>query len=96
MYDGTDGFPFMHQIEGFVDLIKRQTVRDERVEIDFTDHGIFNHTRQLGTPFYATKCGATPYAASDQLEWTGFDFLTCTGHANDDAFAPSLVAALEC
>ena len=82
MNDGTDGFSFVHQIERVVDLLQRQTVGNERVELNLADHSIFNHTRKLGTPLHAAKRGAAPYAPGDQLEWTGFNLLTRTGHAN--------------
>ena len=70
MNDGTDGFSFVHQIERVVDLLQRQTVGNERVELNLADHSIFNHTRKLGTALHAAKRGAAPHATGDQLEWT--------------------------
>ena len=62
MDNGANGFSFVHQIEGFVDLLQRQAVRNERIKLNFTDHRIFNHARQLSTAFHAAKCWPAPYA----------------------------------
>ena len=39
--------------------------------------------------------GTFPHAPGHQLERPGADFLAGTGDADDDAFAPALVAALQ-
>src|SRR6478609_4056874 len=95
MDNGADRFTFMHQIERFVDLVQRQTVGNERIELNFARHRIFYHARQLGAAFDAAKGRTAPDATGDQLERTGFDLLPGSGHADDDAFAPALVAALQ-
>src|SRR5690606_20558476 len=95
MDNGTNGFAFVHQVERLIDLIQRQAVSDERIELDFPGHRLFNHTRQLGTTFHAPECRPAPYAPCHQLERTGFDLLACPCHANDDALAPAFMAAFQ-
>ena len=47
MNDGTDGFSFMHQIEGRIDVFERHGVGYERRKFDIATHGIFDHAGKL-------------------------------------------------
>ena len=95
MDDGADGFAFLHQVERLVDAFQRHGVGDERVELDVAAHRIFHHARQFRAAAHAAKGTAAPHPAGDELEGTGGDFLPGLGHADDDAFAPALVAAFQ-
>ena len=68
---------------------------DKRIEVDFTGHRVFNHTRQLCTPFHPTERRTAPYAPGHQLERTGFDLLARTGNADNHALTPAFVTTLK-
>src|SRR5690606_11139174 len=74
---------------------KAHGVGDKGVEADVAAHRLLDHAGQLATAFYTTKRRAAPDAAGDQLERARADFLAGAGDADNDAFAPALVAALE-
>src|SRR5579859_2343190 len=93
--DSTNRLAFMHQIEGFVDALQRQAVRNEGIEADLAAHRLLHHAWQLAAPLYATESAAAPHATRNELKRTRVDFLARAGHANDHAFAPALVAALQ-
>src|SRR6476661_5448297 len=87
-----DRFAAMHQVEGLVDALQRQFVRDERVEPDLAAHRLLHHARQLRTALDAAEGAAAPHAPGHQLEGSRADFLPGTRDADDDALAPALVA----
>src|SRR5690606_2909120 len=93
---GTTGVAFVHQVERFVDVLKAHGVGDKGIEADIAAHGLLDHAGQLAAAFDATKRRAAPDAAGNQLERARADFLAGAGGADNDAFAPALVAALEC
>src|SRR5690606_1631743 len=93
---GTTGVAFVHQVERFVDVLKAHGVGDKGIEADIAAHGLLDHAGQLAAAFDATKRRAAPDAAGNQLERARADFLAGAGDADNDAFAPALVAALEC
>ncbi len=70
-------------------------MRDERVELNVATHGVFHHSRQLRAPAHTAKGAAAPDPAGHQLEWACRNFLAGARHTNDDAFAPTLVAAFQ-
>jgi hypothetical protein len=51
----SDGFAFMHQIEGIVDFLKRHGVGDQIVNIDLPFHVPIHNLRHIGTPARAAK-----------------------------------------
>jgi hypothetical protein len=57
--------------------------------------GPFDVAGQLGAAAHAAEGRAAPDAPGDQLEGAGGDLLAGAGDADDDGFAPALVAALE-
>lgn len=71
MNDGTDGFSFMHQIEGRIDIFERHGVRYERRKLDIAAHGVFDHSGKLAAPLDTTKSRAAPRTTRDKLEGTG-------------------------
>src|SRR5678815_2248133 len=85
----------MHQIERFIDLVQRQRLGDEFVDLEFAGKIPVHEARQLRTSFHAAERRAAPNAAGDELERTRRYFLSCAGNADDRGFAPALVAALE-
>ena len=72
----------MQEIERFVDLLERQIVRDEIVDIDLAVHVTLDIAGQLGAALHAAKGGTTPDATGDQLERPGGDLLS--GRSNTD------------
>src|SRR5690606_31011957 len=82
--------------ERLVDVLKAHGVGNKRIKADIAAHRLLDHAGQLAAAFHATKGRAAPDAAGDQLERARADFLAGAGDADNDAFAPALVAALEC
>src|SRR5690606_14912775 len=85
----------MHQIEGLVDVFQSHGMGDEGIQRDLALLRLFHVTGQLGTALDAPEGTAAPYPAGHQLERTGADLLTRTGHTDDGRLAPALVAALQ-
>ncbi len=95
MDDATDAFAFVHQVKGLVDIFQAHGVGDESIQRDFTGFSHFDVAWQLGTTTHPTESRPAPDSTGHQLEWTGGDFLACTGDADDHRLAPALVAALK-
>src|SRR5262252_9046203 len=85
----------MHQIEPLVDVVERQPVRDQIVDIDFSFHVPVDNLRDVGPAPRATEGGSFPHAAGDQLERPRRDFLARPGDADDDADTPAAVTTFE-
>src|SRR5262245_28870632 len=85
----------MHQVERAVDLRERHRVRDQVVDVDLAVHVPVDDLRHIGAALRAAECSPAPDAPSNQLERPRPDLLTRAGDADDDALAPTLVAALE-
>src|SRR5690606_23794393 len=80
---------------GRVDLLERHRVRDEIVDVDLAVHVPVHDPRHVGAAAGAAEGAAAPVAPGDELERARGDFLAGAGHADDDAGAPALVAALQ-
>src|SRR5579875_571555 len=92
---GADRLALMHQLEGFVDPLQRQLVRDEVVDVDLAVHVPIDDFGHVAPAFGAAESGAFPGAAGDQLEGAGRDFLARGGNADNHAGAPSALAAFQ-
>src|SRR5471030_1131320 len=68
---------------------------DKVIEGEFAIQITLYDARQLRTAFHTAKRGTAPYATGHQLERTGGDLFTGTGHADNDGFAPAFVTALQ-
>ncbi len=68
---------------------------NHRVDLDLAVHVPVDDFRNVGPATGAAKGGAAPAASGDKLERAGGDFLSGTGDADDDGFAPSLVRAFQ-
>lgn len=69
MNDGTDGFSFMHQIEGRIDVFERHGVGYERRKFDIATHGIFDHAGKLAASLTPPK--AEPRHERPVTSWKG-------------------------
>src|SRR3984893_16572491 len=85
----------MHQVEPLVDLVERQLMGDQIVDIDLPLHVPVDDFGHIGAASRPAKGGALPDAASDELEGPGGNFLAGAGDADDDADAPATVATFE-
>ena len=85
----------MHQVEALVDLVQRQLMGNQIVDIDLPLHVPVDDLRHVGAPSGAAEGGALPHPAGDQLERPRRDFLAGARHPDDDADPPSAVAAFE-
>jgi len=85
----------VQQMEGFIDPFQGHGVGDQLIELDFTIDVLVDHAREFGTSTHTTKSGSALDTSGHQLEGPGADFLTGTGHPDDNAFAPTLVTAFQ-
>src|SRR5689334_1228537 len=85
----------MHQVEPLVDIVQRQLVGDQIVDIDLPLHVPVDDLRHVGASPRAAEGGALPYPAGDQLERPRRDFLAGPRDPDDDADPPSAMAAFE-
>jgi hypothetical protein len=69
MDDGTDGFTFVHQIKRFVDLLQRQTVGNERIELNFSAMASSTIPGSWVRPF--TPPNAEPRHTRPVTSWNG-------------------------
>src|SRR5690606_1436178 len=90
-----DRLALMHQIKRLIDPLQRHRMRDQIIDIDTPFHVPVHNRRHVGTAARAAKGTAAPYTASHQLERTCGDFLTGTGHTDDDGFTPTLVTGFQ-
>ena len=68
-HHGSDGFAFMHQMEGVVDFLKRHGVGDQIINIDLPFHVPINNLRHIGAPARAPK--AEPFQTRPVTSWKG-------------------------
>src|SRR5687768_1374396 len=85
----------MHQVEALVDVLQRQFVRDQVVDVDLLLHVPVDDLRHVGAAPRAAERGAFPDPAGDELERPGADLLASARHADDYRRTPAAVAALE-
>src|ERR1700681_1630099 len=85
----------MHEVESFVDPIKRQDVGDQIVDINLAVHVPIDDLGNIGTAAGAPEGRALPYPARHQLERASPNLLPRTRNADDNRDAPTTVAALE-
>src|SRR5690606_29819861 len=78
-----------------VDVFELQRVRDQVVDVDLAVHVPVDDLRHVGPSACPAERRALPYASGHKLEGTGRDLLPCAGDTDDDADAPTLVAAFE-
>lgn len=68
---------------------------DELIDLEVAVHVIRNEAGQLRAALDTAKRTAFPHTAGNQLEGASGDFLAGGSDADDDGFAPALVAGLE-
>src|SRR5580658_6038717 len=85
----------MHQVEGLVDVVERQGVGDHGIDFDLSLHIPIDDFRHVRTAARAAEGGAAPHSPGDQLKRPCRDFLTSAGNADNNALAPTAVAALQ-
>ena len=94
-HDGADRLAGLHQFEASVDFLQLQLVRDQVVDVDLAFHVPVDDLRHVGAAARAAEGRAFPLPAGHQLERPGADLRAGFRHADDDALAPALVAALQ-
>ncbi len=65
----------MQQVEGLVDLVQLEVVRNVLVELQGAAHVPVHQLRHVRPGLEAAKSSALPHTTSDQLERPGLDFL---------------------
>src|SRR3546814_10195836 len=83
----------MHQVECPIDIIKRHGVGNQVVNIDLAVHIPVDDLGHVSPAPRAAKGAPLPYAAGDELERPGGNFLASFGNTDDDAFTPASMAA---
>src|SRR3546814_5221488 len=71
-------------VEALVDVVERQGVGDEVVDVDLALHVPVDDLGHVGAPARAAEGGALPDPSGDELEGTGGDLLAGAGDADDD------------
>ena len=94
-HDRADGLSAFHELEGVVDLLQRHGVRDHGVDLNFAVHIPVDDLGHISSAFCAAEGGSAPHASCDELEGSCRDFCACGRNADDDALAPSFVAAFQ-
>ena len=79
----------VHLMKRLIDLIQREAVRDELIDIDLSLHRLLYQARQLRAALATAECTATPHSPSNQLERPSANLLTRTCHSDDSALAPA-------
>src|SRR3546814_4503292 len=85
----------MHQVECPIDIIKRHGVGNQVVNIDLAVHIPVDDLGHVSPAPRAAKGAPLPYAAGDELERPGGNFLASFGNTDDDAFTPAAMAAFQ-
>src|SRR3546814_13484266 len=83
----------VHEVEALVDVVERQGVGDEVVDVDLALHVPVGDLGHVGAPARAAEGGALPDPSGDELAGTGGDLLAGDGAADDARQAPALAAA---
>jgi hypothetical protein len=65
----SDGFTRVHQVEGFIDFLKRHRVGDEIVDVDFLFHVPINDLWNICAAPRAAEGRPFPYPSGDELKW---------------------------
>ena len=94
-HDRADGLSALHEIEGIVDFRKRHCVRYQGIDLDFAVHVPIDDFGNIAPALCSSEGGASPDAPCDELEGSGSYFCACGRDPDDDALAPSFVAAFE-
>src|SRR3546814_3919151 len=76
-------------------LLKRQDMRDHRVDLNLAVHVPVDDLGNVGTALRTTKRAAPPITAGDELERARGDFLAGFGNADDDARTPAAMTGFE-
>jgi hypothetical protein len=85
----------MHNLEGLVDLSESLAVGDKFINLESASEVILNKGREFTSSLDTTKGRSSPYTASDELEWSGLNLLSCGGDTDDDTLTPTLMAGFE-
>src|SRR5882672_1535458 len=93
--DGANRFAGVHEIERLVDVLERQHVRDQIVDVDLPVHVPVDDPRHIGAAARATESRALPDAPGHQLKRPRLDFLSGVGDADDHRDTPAPMAAFE-
>lgn len=91
----SDDLSLLHGVESIVDLCQGTSGVDVFVNLELAVEPVVDDARELGASLYATEGRSLPFAASDELEWSGRDLLSGSSDTDDGAYTPSLVARLE-
>ena len=66
-----DAVPLLHRLERVVNFLERLAVRDELVHLEIALQVVVDEARELCAALDATKRGALPHSARDELERCG-------------------------
>ena len=83
--DAADRLAGPHQVEAFTDVLQRELMGGQIVDVDLLLHVPIDDLWHVGASLGTTKGGCLPHPAGDQLERAGGDFLT-----RGQTFEPSL------
>src|SRR4051794_15993419 len=93
--DRANRLTLVHEVERVVDLVQRQLVRNEIVDVDLAVHVPVHDLRHVGAAPRAPERRAFPHPARDELKGPRLDLLPGARNADDHRNAPAAMAALE-
>src|SRR5262249_52227681 len=93
--DAADRFTRSHQIKTLVDVLQRERMGDQIVDVDLPLHVPVDDFWYVGASLGAAKGGSLPHTTGHQLEGASGNFLTRSGDADDHTDAPPPVAAFK-
>ncbi len=87
--DRSDALAGVHEVEALVYLVEGQDMGDHGIDLNLAVHVPVDDLWYVGTALGATKGGAAPVAAGNELEWPRADFLARLRHADGRCSCPS-------
>src|ERR1044072_2275415 len=88
-YDAADPVLALHQLEASVHFVEAQTVRDERLDVDFAGQVAVDQERHLVAPLDPAERGAGHTATGDQKPGHDVEGLPLPRNPGDRAHAPA-------
>src|SRR3954447_5485343 len=91
-----DGLAGMHQVEAFVNVFEGELVGDQIIDVDFLLHVPVDDLGHVSAAARAAERRALPDSSGDELKRPRGNLRSGRCDANDDRYAPALVATLQC
>merc|ERR1712046_209490 len=94
-HDATQTFSLVQQIKSLINLVEAHRVCDVVVQARFAIHVFLHEPGHVAAALVATEGRASPHSSGNELEGPRRDFRSAGGNTDNNALAPTFVAALE-